>query len=389
MVDLSPLTATATGGSPILSYVLLWDAGTGAALTPVVGDATPNTALSVTVTTGVTSGTSYVFAYKARNAHGDGAQSATTTILAATVPSIMNKATVSTVSQFTPLRYRVSVIAPFSGGAGVAISGYQVEFKVKGGSSYQPIAADCDGTQASFVTNLYCDVNLASLVVAPFSLVLGDEVIVRVRALNVLGPATAYSADSTGGGVIVTIPQAPALAPARFESGCTQTGVAINMPAVTGASERGGLPITSYQLEWDQGSGSWAVLVGQSPLSTSTTFSVTGLTTGTAYSFRYRVHNEVGPSATYSPVLSTFAAVAPSTMVAPTTAVSGLDVQITWTAPTSNGGLAISAYRVFIRSKAGTYLEETAHCAVATLTCSVPLLTLQATPYSLVLGDLV
>jgi hypothetical protein len=106
-------------------------------------------------------------------------------------------------------------------------------------------------------------------------------------------------------------------------------------------------------------------------------------------SFRYRIKNEVDWSSGYSPQLDTFSAVVPTVMTAPTTAIDGLNVAITWVEP-HNGGLAITAYQVFIRSADNSYLEETVNCAVNALTCSVPLLELQdESTFGLTQGTLV
>ena len=76
-------------------------------------------------------------------------------------------------------------------------------------------------------------------------------------------------------------------------------------------------------------------------------------------------------------------------MTAPTTVVNGLNVDITWVEP-SNGGMPITAYRVFIRTADSSYIEETANCAVADLTCSVELLALQdESTFGLTQGTLV
>jgi hypothetical protein len=93
------------------------------------------------------------------------------------------------------------------------------------------------------------------------------------------------------------------------------------MPLIEGDTDTGGLAILSYQLEWDQGGSSWVALVGESSESLATSYTVTGLTVGQAYSFRYIVRNEVGSSAAYSPVLSTSSATVPGQMIAPTTAI--------------------------------------------------------------------
>jgi hypothetical protein len=69
----------------------------------LLGDSTPNLDISVTYNTGITSGVTYVFAVYGRNAHGDGIESASVSILAATVPSPMNAPVVSAVSAHSSL----------------------------------------------------------------------------------------------------------------------------------------------------------------------------------------------------------------------------------------------------------------------------------------------
>lgn len=166
------LNGTATGGSAILSYVVKWDQGNGTYVT-IAGDSTPNLATSITFTTGISSGISYNFKIFGRNVHGDGVESDPITILAATVPSTMNTPTISAVSAHSSLYYRLSIIAPYSGGAGVAIDSYEVVFKHADGLQYSAAPAECDGSSATFKTNAYCDVSLATFTAAPYSLVQG------------------------------------------------------------------------------------------------------------------------------------------------------------------------------------------------------------------------
>jgi hypothetical protein len=168
-IDFQALVGAETGGSPILSYVVLWDDGLGGSLVARLGDVTANLDTSVTFTTGISSGVEYRFAIYARNAHGDGPESASVTVLAATVPSPMNPPEVSAVSAHSSLQYRVTVTAPHSGGAGVAIDAYRVLFKYSDGSGYAELA-ECGSPAADVVTNLYCDVSLSSLTASPFNL---------------------------------------------------------------------------------------------------------------------------------------------------------------------------------------------------------------------------
>ena len=229
--------------------MVLWDQGLGGALTPLLGDSSPNLDTSVTFNTGITSGETYVFAVFGRNAHGDGAQSATVSILAATVPSPMNAPVLSAVSVHTPLQYRLSVTAPHTGGDGVSIDSYGIVFKHRDSNTYEALA-DCDGSLTAFVNNLYCDIDLSTLTGAPLNLQLGDAIVAKVQAVNVLG-AGDYSADSDGTALVVSMPTTPASGPYRHEASCTKTSITVNMPLVAGALDTGGLPILSYKLEWD------------------------------------------------------------------------------------------------------------------------------------------
>jgi hypothetical protein len=86
-LEYHPLVDEETGGSPILSYVVLWDEGLGGSLVARLGDVTPNLETSVIINTGISSGVEYRFAIYAQNAHGDGPASDSMTVLAATVPS--------------------------------------------------------------------------------------------------------------------------------------------------------------------------------------------------------------------------------------------------------------------------------------------------------------
>jgi titin len=384
-LEYDALTGVATGGSPILSYVVKWDQGTGSYVN-LAGDLTPNLATTVLFTTGISSGVSYEFKIYGRNVHGDGVESDPVTILAATVPAPMNPPTISAAYVNSPVKFRISVTAPYSGGAGVAIDSYQILFKYADGSDWAA-NAECDGSTASFKTNLYCDVSLTTLTAAPYLLTRGDEIVAKVRATNVLGDGL-YSAESSNpAALIVSIPADPASSPIRVEVGSTLTSIVVNMPVISGPSDTGGMPILSYSLEMDSGSG-FTALVGAASDSMATSYTATGLTTGDTYSFRYSVRNDVGWSANPSPVLTTYAAVIPGQISAPTTTISGLDVAISWTAP-SAGGLPITQYKVYIRSSISTFELDSASCNVAVTTCSVPLLTLQASPFDLALGDLV
>ena len=58
------------------------------------------------------------------------------------------------------------------------MNAYDILIKHKTGGGYSPITSECDGSSATFKTNLYCDISLATLTASPFLYVLGDVVIV-------------------------------------------------------------------------------------------------------------------------------------------------------------------------------------------------------------------
>jgi hypothetical protein len=139
----------------------------------------------------------------------------------------------------------------------------------------------------------------------------------------------------------------------------------------TAPSNDGGAAITDYTVQYSTNGGStWTTF--SRAASTATTATVTGLTNGTVYSFRVAAVNSVGTGA-YS---SLDPLVAPRTTPdAPTSlaATSGnAQVALSWTAPASNGGAAITDYAVQFSSNGGstwsTFADGTSTATSATVT---------------------
>src|SRR5438552_7237196 len=79
----------------------------------------------------------------------------------------------------------------------------------------------------------------------------------------------------------------------------------------------------------------------------ATTYSDTGLSRSTTYTYRVSAINSVGTGSPSSTASATTLAVAPSSPTGLTaTTVSSSQISLSWTAPSDNGGSAITGYKV-------------------------------------------
>ena len=114
--------------------------------------------------------------------------------------------------------------------------------------------------------------------------------------------------------------------------------------------QNGDSTITSYNIYWDQGTSTWTSLAGESSPYTGTTYTISlGITSGSTYQFKVRAKNKWG-FGDFSTTTSVVASSVPSQMSAPTTAIDGATggVEISWTAPASNGQ-TITSYLIEIQ----------------------------------------
>jgi hypothetical protein len=117
-----------------------------------------------------------------------------------------------------------------------------------------------------------------------------------------------------------------------------------------------------------------------------TTFLDTNLISGSNYMFRVRSRNEFGYS-DYSDSITLLVAFVPQLPVPPVTSVIADNVILTWQAPYNNGS-PITKYLITLRQSDNTY-SESSFCngqlasTMASLSCTIPLSSLTAAPYSL------
>ncbi|MEZ5205017.1 MAG: fibronectin type III domain-containing protein [Acidimicrobiales bacterium] len=257
-VTLSWVAPTSDGGSPLVGYTVTPYTG-GVAQTSIDFASTATTQ----VVTGLTNGTPYTFKVRASNAAGSGDDSdASPAITPRTVPDAPTRVTAiagdaqATVSWTEP---------PFDGGA--AITGYTV-IPYIGTLGQAPRVFNSSATLQTIT-------GLAN----------GTTYTFKVKATNVAGTG----AESTASDPVTphTLPSAPTNVAGT--AGNAQVALTWTAP-----SSDGGSPITGYRVTPYIGA------TAQTPVefaSTATSQTITGLTNGTAYTFKVAATTAVGTGA--------------------------------------------------------------------------------------------
>ena len=237
----------------------------------------------------------------------------------------------------------LSWTAPASDG-GSAITGYQVD--VLTGTTVQRTVSPTGTATSTVVTGLTN----------------GTAYNFVVRAVNAVGTGAESAASNTvtpAGTVVVTPPGAPAIGVVVTRPGAPAIGTAVagNASATvnwTAPANNGGATITEYRIQVRTGTTLVRTVTGVPGTVASSV--VTGLANGTAYNFRVRAVNSAGVGAlsaasnTVTPTRTVRATRAGAPGIG--TAVAGvaggaITATANWAAPASDGGSAITGYRVF------------------------------------------
>jgi hypothetical protein len=151
--------------------------------------------------TSLTSGTTYEFKIEANNEYGYSTYSSTLSLLAAYIPAVP----ISVTTQIDGNTVKVSWSLSTTNGS--PITAYKVFVKQSGSSIYTLEAGDCDGTDATVISNSYCNINFSSLITSPFNIVGGDSIHAKVVAGNIYGDSA--QSTSGNGAIYTTVPDAP------------------------------------------------------------------------------------------------------------------------------------------------------------------------------------
>lgn len=257
------------GGSAITDYEyeVSTDGGSTYATPVAVGSA----ATSVTVS-GLTNGTAYVFRVKAKNTNG---LSVTGTLSNSATPVALPGT--PTGLSATHGNGQVSLSWTPGGSVGTSLTGHLIEVSTDGGSNWTTAIADTGSPSGSATVT---------------GLTNGTSYVLRVAGIS-----------SAGTGLPLTLGSAvtPSTTPSAVTGLSAQVGDQQAVLTWT-AGATGGSAITGYLIEQNDGTG-WTQVTANTA-SSATTYTVTGLTNGTAYDFRVTPINTNGASVVTAPTLA-------------------------------------------------------------------------------------
>ena len=322
-IDLSWTAPSNDGGSPITGYrIEMSDDGTTGSWT----DLEANTGLTATTYSDntLTAGTTRHYRVSAINAMGTGNPSDVDDATTTTTTSAPDPPTGLTATAQGEDQIDLSWTAPSNDG-GSPITGYRIEMSD-------------DGTTGSW-TDLEADTGSAATTYSDNTLTAGTTRHYRVSAINALGTGNPSNVDdaTTEG----ALPGRP--------TGLTATAQGTNQIdlAWTAPTDDGGTAITGYRIERsdDGTTGSWIDLVANTG-STGTTHTDSRLRRGTTRYYRVSAINAVGPGDP-SNVDSATTLDVPGSPTGLTATAQGEDqIDLSWTAPSNDGGSPITGYRI-------------------------------------------
>ena len=284
--------------------------------------------------TGLTNGTSYQVRVAAVNRSGTGAWSDTTTATPAKVPDAPSAPTLTKGAR----QLSVSWSAPADNGE--EITDYDVRYCVN--------STGCDAD--SEWTSLSGAADPGTSTTATISnLTNGTTYQVQVRATNSVGDGAWSLSSSAAPEDEPAQPAAPTLTYSNTSLGVSWTAPADNGQEISDYDVQYRACTYSTDLTCSSSStatwGNWTDRTGETSSDTSTSVTLSGLTNGTAYQVQVRAANSVGES-DWSTSASEYPSTVPGKPAAPTLSVKDQGLGVSWSAPSSTGGAAVTGFKV-------------------------------------------
>ena len=300
------------GGSALTTYKLSW----GLSLGGGVSETTVSATMTKHTITGLTNGEEYTIKLLAENEVGEG-PSTELSATPATVPSTPQNVVA------TPMNMAIGLTwdePKLDGGSG--LTAYKLSWGLSSGGGVSETTVSATMTKHTIM-----------------DLTNDKEYTITLLAENEVGegPSTELSATP-----MATVPSTPQNVVAKPRD--KAIGLTWGKPASDGGSA-----LTTYKLSWGLSLGGG---VSETTVSaTMTKHTITGLTNGEEYTIKLLAENEVGEGP--STELSATPATVPSTPQNVVAEGGEGVVYLTWEAPASNGGSALTTYRVSWKSETG------------------------------------
>lgn len=329
-VTVSWLEPSSNGGGVITNYQLRHRIGSSGAWTTGSDLAASPTRATIT---GLAAATAYQVQARAKNSagYGDWSESGTATTMAATTPSAPDAPTIASGSR----QLTASWSAPSSDG-GAAITHYQWRHRIESSEAWTTGSDLAASPTRATITGLAA----------------GTTYKVQVRAKNSVGYGS-WSEDGTGttrpvtptGGTGGPITPTPRPRPPRPYKPTVTPGdqrLEVSWLRVSDA--------TQYRVRWRRtGATSWSGTdTGTLTWRSIRNRTLTNLTNGTEYDVQVQAKNTAGPSP-WSPTATGTPATRPGTLGAPRVRGGNRRVTVSWSAPSSDGGAAITHYQLRYR----------------------------------------
>ena len=318
-IDLAWTAPSNTGGSPITGYKIEVSPDGNSNWTDLVAN-TSSTATTYSHTS-LSPGTTRHYRVSAINTNGAG--EASNIDDATTGTTVPGKPTSLTATASGTGTINLSWTAPSNTG-GSPITGYKIEVSPDGNSNWTDLVANTSSTATTY---------------SHTSLSPGTTRHYRVSAINTNGAGEPSDSDDATTGT--TVPGKPT----SLTATASGTGT-INL-AWTAPSSDGGSPITGYKIEVSpDGNSNWTDLVANTS-STATTYSHTSLSPGATRHYRVSAINADGTGTASGTASATTATTVPGTPTSLTATASGTGtINLSWTAPSSDGGSPITGYKI-------------------------------------------